>query len=332
MTPEEHPDELAVRELLARAVDGVEEIDLAPSALAGARARRRRRAAVGVGSAVAAAALVTALAINGLGGSAGPVDPAASTSTSEETRPAREALEANQRLVDAIGSSGIAVDYQPLVSPYEAMEAPLVVVGDIRSVRLEGGDAGPEVRMVVDVTRHLAGAEEPAAVEASFSVGGRFGLSQGDLDAVRGPVLLVIGNLVPDDGGVPRAYPFVDGAWFDVPTGIDGPYVDYADLEGYWPPAEDAEELADALSSLPAPGSDLPDPSDPQAFARAEEIAVAMEQETRVDTAACQARLLRTEGEGADQVARARVRCTGVAPEGTDAGEIRTVGLDVAEP
>lgn len=72
----------------------------------------------------------------------------------EET--AAEELKANERLVEAIFTSGIQLDYHPLASPQEAMAAPLVVVGQVRSARVASGDAGPEVRLVVDVTRHVA--------------------------------------------------------------------------------------------------------------------------------------------------------------------------------
>lgn len=332
-----HGDE-DVRLLLARAAGQVDDVDLVPAAISGARSRRRRRTAVGTGGAVAAAAIVTAVAVNGLGGglSTGPLDPAGTTTTAATTAGTREALEANQRLVDAIGNSGMAMDYQPLGSPHEAMAAPLVVVGEVRSVRLAeagGPDDIPSVLMVVDVTRHLAGDETPGTIEASFSVGGGFSMRQSQLDEVRGPVLLVVGNTEPGAGpeGMPRAYPHVDGAWFDVPTGIDGPYVDYAELQGHWPRVGSVEELADALVDLPAPGTDLPDPADPSVFSQAEEIAVAMEQETWVDSPSCQARLMRTEGEGEDEgrVAWAWVRCTGEAPDGGDPAEAPGLSVPV---
>lgn len=57
----------------------------------------------------------------------------------------------------------------------------------------------------------------------------------------------------------------------------------------------------------PAPTVDLPDPLDPQVHSTAESIAVLMEQETWIQDAACQARVLRTE----DVTSWAWVRCTG---------------------
>lgn len=169
----------------------------------------------------------------------------------EET--AAEALEANERLVEAIFTSGIQLDYQPLASPQEAMAAPLVVVGQVRSARVASGDAGPEVRLVVDVTRHVAGDEHLSTVETAFNIGNGFDLAQRELDEVRGPVLLVVDNLLPQDGSDnPRlAYSHVDGAWFDVPGGIAGPYVRYDQMHDDWPQASSVVELADALTKLP---------------------------------------------------------------------------------
>ena len=42
-----------------------------------------------------------------------------------------------------------------------------------------------------------------------------------------------------------------DGAWFDVPGGIAGPYVRYDQMHDDWPQASSVVELADALTNLP---------------------------------------------------------------------------------
>lgn len=94
----------------------------------------------------------------------------------EETE--AEALKANERLVEAIFTSGIQLDYHPLASPQEAMAAPLVVVGQVRSARVASGDAGPEVRVVVDVARHVAGDEHLSTVETAFNIGNGFDLAR----------------------------------------------------------------------------------------------------------------------------------------------------------
>lgn len=66
-------------------------------------------------------------------------------------------------------------------------------------------------------------------------------------------------------------------------------------------------------TETPAPGIDLPDLLDPQVHSTAESIADLMTRETWIEDAACQAKVLRTEGE----TSWAWMRCTGEPSGGT---------------
>lgn len=102
------------------------------------------------------------------------------------------------------------------------------------------------------------------------------------------------------------------------PDHLAGPSVDPAGVSRDPSQHSPSTEPEDQTEEAPAPRVDLPDPLDPQVHATAESIAVLMEQETWIDDAACQARVLRTE----DDTSWAWVRCTGEPLEAPD-GEAR---------
>lgn len=210
-------------------------------------------AAVGVGRwgsvvAAVAAAAVSAVVLTGWGSTRSmlePLTPAGGTGTiTSASRPVPDTLEANQRFLEAIRSSGLSVDYQPMDSPAWAVsDGRQVLAGEVSGVRARGDD----VVVTVQVRQAIPDAHVAGRVDAVLRSGTLRGLTAADLDLVSGPVLLALPDQPLPADPAPEVWPYSDGFWLAVPDGIGNPYVDYSEMRSGWPAVNSIEELAGVL-------------------------------------------------------------------------------------
>lgn len=234
-----------LREFLDRGADGAPEVDLVEGVWRASRRRRRNRR-LGAGSAVVAVA-AGAVVVSQWGG-AGPspeeLGPAGDTGAVTSDPAPVDTLAANQRFLDGIQASGVAFDYEPMESPGWAVGGGRqVLVGEVEGVRA----SGDHFVVTVEVEQAIPEAQVAEHVDAFLNVGTLHDLTQADLDAVGGPVLLALPDQPRNVHLMPKVFPAVDGFWLDVPDGIGNPYVDYAEMRPDWPPVDSVDELSGVL-------------------------------------------------------------------------------------
>lgn len=253
-----------LREFLDRGVAGAGEVDLVEGVWRTSRRRRRNRR-LGAGSAVAAV-VAGAVVVSQWGGAGpspddlAPAEHTLSTPTVSEPSPeptaATDQLAANQRFLEAIRSSGIALDYEPMESPEWAVSGGRqALVGEVLGVRASGDG----FVVSVGVRQTIPDAFGFEEVDVRVSSGTLHDLTQTDLDAVGGPVLVVL-PIGRSDAPTPEVFnPHTDGFWLDVPDGIGNPHVSWADMTPAWPQVDSVAELAGVLTAAlpvaePMPG------------------------------------------------------------------------------
>lgn len=155
-----------------------------------------------------------------------------------------EVARANQAWTEAVGSSGLAYDYQPLESPEDALDtAHAVVLGDITGAQPRGGAGnGPDrVAIRAKVREVFADAGDLRVGDAfEFSVetgpGNRAQIEDGPQPG--GPVLLVLG----DHEGTLTPYP--DGVWLQGVAGPINPHVPLTEMKPGWRYQDSVEAMA----------------------------------------------------------------------------------------
>ncbi len=236
-----------LREFLDRGAAGASEVDLVKGVWSTSRRRRRNRR-LGVGSAVAALAVTVVVVAwwGGAGSSLQDVGPAGDTGTAPAVPTVVvDTLEANQRFLDGIRASGLQFDYEPIQSPEWAVTGGRqVLVGEVNGVRASGN----HVVVTVQVEQAIPDAHVAKHVDAFLDVGSLIDLTEADLDAVGGQVLVALPDQPLPADSPPEVWPYVDGFWLDVTDGIGNPYVDYSDMRSGWPPVGSVDELAGALN------------------------------------------------------------------------------------
>ncbi|NLG20557.1 MAG: hypothetical protein GX555_03880 [Actinomycetales bacterium] len=235
-----------LREFLDRGADGATEVDLVEGVWRTSRRRRRNRR-LGAGSAVAAVA-AGAVVVSQWGG-AGPspedLAPAVDTGVVTSEPAPVDTLAANQRFLDGIRASGVQFDYELMESPGYAVGGGLqILVGEVEGVRANGH----HFVVTVEVEQSIPDVQVAEHVDAFLEVETLHDLTQADLDAVGGQVLLVLPDQPRNVHLTPKVFPAVDGFWLDVPDGIGNPYVDYSEMGSDWPPVDSVAELSGMLS------------------------------------------------------------------------------------